>query len=844
MIEFLRSGPVRIRVLAAVGVFILLLQWWLIPRLPEEVARKWFWALSASRSFPAWFQLVFPLLLILAPVSRLAGALAAIARLDPSHLFKSLVLSVCGISLFWWLRVRCLELGDAELIMEHFVSLTTYASIREPLESVTHTDFARLLFHAWGIHPQVSFQVLTCLWGGFILLLGGLGLARWNPGKESFLGWTGFLFLVGPAHLFFGYIEWYTQLAVGLILFEVYGIRAIVTGRGIAWALAGFVLACCSHLVGFGFLPAALVLILISLEPSRRWKVLLTFGVLAALAVVGTFIWINRHIKFGYSARTTATLFSTLLPFMRPDNPNNPPGSWHYYWLSPNHLSDLANEILFCAYFPLTLLVSSCARQGILRRIREAAHIPQLLKAAPGDLISPKVILFLIPQLALGLLFLLLWNPWLGFPGDWDLFSFFTWPLLAASLAAAYAWVPRDWRRSLCGAAGIPAFSMIFAWVVFHHHGSLPSRSEILATLRGDRVDYCLNEARQARLGKNWPAAFEFAESLMRADPGRTEEALSIFSTPVIQEMADEWPDKERFSSLAADFEILSASPVPRLLVMDCWGRLFVSEGGCFNQWSMQAIPGIPEHHAVAMEIVPWRGAAVILRDDGALYEVPVASWVAPHPTVRRQTHFQAVPSDRTPRPVGNLWEDYAGIKMHIGARAVDLAADHHNRRLVAIDSSGDVVADAPGVDWKERKIPFVCVDLELYWDGGTAYLTDWFGGVTGWPGDTFPINTTGLSFKWPAICDLEMGLGGSDAYFLDVQGGVHAFSSVGEPFIDTGQMNHYSTHGELEEYCPYISEPVSFFKCLELVPNEHAYYRMNRNFGIFFSEQAGLPPG
>lgn len=474
-----------------------------------------------------------------------------------------------------------------------------------------HTDFSRLLFHSYGVHPKTSFQVLSCLWGGLVVVLAGIRLSAWGQERQSYLSWLWFLLLIGPGHLFFGYIEWYTQLAVGLILFEIYGVSMILTGSGLTMALLGLVFAGCSHLVGFGFLPAGIVLIGITLPRRQRNEVLTVFVLVLVTAVVLTLFWVRRQIVFGHSIQATANLFSTLLPLMRADNPDNPPGSWQYPWLSLNHLVDLFNEILLCGLFPLLLLAGGCPIRRLLHQTKSALIFPSRLMggaeqsegrnqngadAALADLTSKRLIVFFLPQLLLGGVFLLTWNPWLGFPGDWDLFSFFAWPLLMAALVGVASWKSGEDRRRLLWLAGLPAFSVVGAWIVFYHQGSLPTTAEAMARFTGDMANLRWEEAQAAVEKGDWPRAFEKTEAAMKEDPARIPQSLSLMGTPVIQRMSEQWPERDQVTRMACDAEIISSSPVRRLLVMDrpgtdllVGGRVFPRLGTRGNSWTAGA---------------------------------------------------------------------------------------------------------------------------------------------------------------------------------------------------------------------------------------------------------------
>ena len=275
-----------------------------------------------------------------------------------------------------------------------------------------------------------------------------------------------------------------------------------------------------------------------------------------------------------------------------------------------------------------------------------------------------------------------------------------------------------------------------------------------------------------------------------------------------------------------------------RFLVMDCWGRLFFQEGGYFNDWSIHGLPDIPGHRAVDFEIVPWRRAAIILRDDGNLYEVPVSSWINPNPSTPRETVFQDSSPDREPKCIGNFYTDFCSTRLGRGQRAVDLALDFWNERMVVLDTTGNLVADGAGTDFAvTRKAALTRCDVEMNYNGEFAFVVDHFGLVTSWPGEGSSIQVI-HQIGWPAITDLELTRGGNDVYLLDGQGGVVSFSRLENALIDTTKMRHFFPTGEPLSMAPYIPNPVRYFIDLEIVPNQKAFYKMTSNFRIHYSEQ------
>ncbi|MCA9430692.1 MAG: hypothetical protein KC940_09315, partial [Candidatus Omnitrophica bacterium] len=399
-------------------------------------------------------------------------------------------------------------------------------------------------------------------------------------------------------------------------------------------------------------------------------------------------------------------------------------------------------------------------------------------------------------------------------------------------------------RKKILWVAAYPAFSIVLAWVVHYHQPDWLTIKEARAMVEGSLDDLRLSEAIEARDRKDWKTAFEKAEEVLEIAPHRRAAAFSVFDAPTIQKMSEEWADLNSIMPLAVDFEIMAATPTTRFLVMDCWGRLFFQEGGYYNDWSFNGLPNIPEYRAVDFEIIPWRKAAVILQDNGDLYEVPVSSWLNPNPSKPRETDYQDSSPDREPKFIGNFYRDFCDTQLGHGQRAVDLTLDYWNQRMIVLDTTGNLVADGTGTDFNvTEKAALVRCDAEANYNGEFTFVVNHFGKVTSWPGYHSSIQVI-YEIGWPAITDMELTRGGNDLYLLDGQGGVTPFSRLDKALIDPSKMRHFYPTGEPLGMSPYISEPVRYFIDLEILPNEKAYYKLTTNFRIHYSEQAEEPSG
>ena len=165
MIRFLFLGCVRTRILAGAGIILITFQWWIVPNLPDDWTSKWLWSLDPVRNFPLWFRTTVSLGLMLLPIDKLVAQLLHPFGQRRFTWWGIGIATLIGGVVFWTFRTGDLELGDSIQIMDYFVALQTYVAGRQPLEAVLHTDVAKLLFNFLGVHPQTSFQLLSCFFG-------------------------------------------------------------------------------------------------------------------------------------------------------------------------------------------------------------------------------------------------------------------------------------------------------------------------------------------------------------------------------------------------------------------------------------------------------------------------------------------------------------------------------------------------------------------------------------------------------------------------------------------------------------------------------------------------------
>ena len=199
--------------------------------------------------------------------------------------------------------------------------------------------------------------------------------------------------------LFFGYVENYPLLWVTFTGFIYFGLSYLKEGRGLILCPLFLVVGLLVHMQMIVFLPALGVLVFSKgtgrrLFSRHRTVILSLVGVMTLLLLV---LFVDRWRSDLY--------FENI--FMPPFN-GKPPAP-DYFLFSLSHLADIVNQLLLLS--PLLLLYLYFSR------------------ARPNEIAHQSSSLFLTLAAMGALLFLMVIDPKLGLPRDWDLFSLAAFPL-------------------------------------------------------------------------------------------------------------------------------------------------------------------------------------------------------------------------------------------------------------------------------------------------------------------------------------------------------------------------------------------------------------------------------
>lgn len=340
-----------------------------------------------------------------------------------------IIVSLILVFIFYLLRSRALIYGDGYLVLEYHTGLDNpfdlSVNFMKPLVVIFHRTAFRLLSAVVDTAPENILAMInaaagvTACWALYriVRLLGRDGDER----RVMLLG----TLTCGAVILFFGYIENYTwPLALGL------------------WTLAYSL----GYLRGVNGAAPALVLGIVAVGFHAFCMPFLVAAILA--------VWMGREEKLddakgrylGYFNGLVAVFtLALVLAFQLTDLPPYFVKLWPvegqpYWFLSAQHLVDVANEMILAAPAGVILAVYFLLRKGEAKKTTAAAER-------------------LLGSLALMTFMITFWvDPKLGAARDWDLLSFVGLPLTL--------WALYGFRRRFPAAVKRPAATVIFVIVI------------------------------------------------------------------------------------------------------------------------------------------------------------------------------------------------------------------------------------------------------------------------------------------------------------------------------------------------------------------------------------------
>jgi len=397
---------------------------------------------------------------------------------------------------FWLFRIRHLRWGDADFIVKALAytgpdrPIWTVYNWQAPLSIFSHAQLWFLLNPSPGVGVDTLYAVTSVLAGvGFVYVLFLLADALGRDRLEKAVIF-GLVIATGSMQLFFGYIENYTIISLGLLLTLYLGVRCLRGEISLAW-------------------PSLTLAVTNAFHPSTiiMWPALGYVGWVAARRTAGSKLAeaarlvLPPILVFAALSALMASAGHGPLALLTDDRPGGADAIWfvplfetttkwqHYTMFSLGHFLDWGNEHFLISPFGLALLLLALVNgrriwsEVSARPGSAAAGEPQIQasRMASGfqgqesriysgfEPAERRVIIFLATASLLYLLLTFVWNPDYGGRKDWDLFapSAFVYTLLAAYLLIRQA---RDRLELARSARLLIAASALFtaAWVYYN----------------------------------------------------------------------------------------------------------------------------------------------------------------------------------------------------------------------------------------------------------------------------------------------------------------------------------------------------------------------------------------
>jgi hypothetical protein len=359
---------------------------------------------------------------------------------------------------FWALRLRHLRWGDAYFLVRALSytgpdrPIWTIYNWQAPFTIFTHARLWLWLNPRPGISVENLYAVTSVLAGvGFVYVLFLLAdsLGRDAAEKATFFG---LVVTSGAMQLFFGYIENYTLISLGILISLYLGLRSLQRGASLAWPSLALAVTNAYHPSTLVLWPAMGYVAWRRASGAgargklREWGRLLGPPILVFVCLVGL-MSAGGH---GPAA---------LLDNDRPGGADGIPfvplfevsNEWqHYTMFSGAHLLDWANEHFLISPVGLPLLLLGFIAYIARRKPAGADRDGQGIDRAESGQGETEVTRFLTAASLAYLVLTFVWNPDYGGRQDWDLFA----PSAFVYTPLATYWLIRLFRASAVAGAG------------------------------------------------------------------------------------------------------------------------------------------------------------------------------------------------------------------------------------------------------------------------------------------------------------------------------------------------------------------------------------------------------
>jgi lipoprotein NlpI len=302
--------------------------------------------------------------------------------------YKYIFFSLVSTILFWVFKAQSHLLGDGSLRGSEIVAKTKL-SVTEPLDFYLHALAYRLL----KLDVYQTYALISCIAGAFFVFL-----ALWLShllGKENKEKVFAFMLLVsmGSVQLFFGYVESYTLVYIGIMAYFLFSLWFLEGKCSLFFPSLTLIFSVSLHLSALYLLPSLIYLCIAkSKRKEKRYNLKSIFSVTLIFLLVGTGLFILSIQN--PNKISPVTYFISL--FGTPKDP--------YSLFSFAHLVDIINEQFLLSPVGIILWVI-------------------VIFFAKKVNFKDKVVTFFSIVTLFSVMFAFLMDPKLGYTRDWDLFS-------------------------------------------------------------------------------------------------------------------------------------------------------------------------------------------------------------------------------------------------------------------------------------------------------------------------------------------------------------------------------------------------------------------------------------
>ncbi|HEY84656.1 MAG TPA: hypothetical protein G4N96_06050 [Chloroflexi bacterium] len=423
---------IRIYALLALGLHLLAYA------LPEDT----FWSVWPYTVLPLWLGALLAGLAALLTVPGLNTRVQQIisqlwvaipGKAYPRRWFSAL--AIFSLPLFWLFRIRHLNWGDAQILVIGLAhpDLTVIYNWQAPFTVFLHQRLWALVVDPYfGAGVDTVYALVSALCGGVFVYV-TLRLAQdlgQNTLERALI--AGFVLTSGSMQLFFGYVENYTIISLGIIIFLWLSLKVLRNEAPLWSAILALSLTNAFHPSTVILWPAALYLSWRVYRSDAALPKLLLDLLLPPLIVASSALTLMELGDHGLQA------------FLGDDRPGggdhiwfvpltlDAPNQWQQYTMfSLPHFVDWANlHVLILVFGLITLIIGGGAIKAEGGRMKGEDKISSFIPH-PSAFVR-----FLAVASAMYLLFTWVWNADYGMRKDWDLFSpaAFVYSVLAALL--------------------------------------------------------------------------------------------------------------------------------------------------------------------------------------------------------------------------------------------------------------------------------------------------------------------------------------------------------------------------------------------------------------------------